>query len=327
MRSALIDEIGAAPRLADIDRPKRQAGMTLVRTLAAPLNPIDFAVAAGIFYGGHPPLPYVPGNEVVGEVVESDGWPSGKRVWAGGGGLGTAGAGCLAEFAVVPDDRVEPVPDGLNPSLAGALGQAGLTGWLAATWRGRVGATDSVLVLGATGAVGLVAIQAARLAGATRIVAVGRDASALQRAQDLGASAVVVLDADHASDHAASRLAERLVDAGGPPTLVIDPLWGVPGLAAIQAAASGARIVQLGQSAGASAPVTSAAIRGKQLDILGFSILAVPPDVRGPGYAALTHAALAEQLTLPIASYPLAEIADAWEAAQRPQRDKVVVTL
>jgi NADPH:quinone reductase-like Zn-dependent oxidoreductase len=325
VKAALIGTTGATPRLDEVAAPQRSAGTTLLRVLAAPLNPIDQAVAAGVFYGGHPPHPYVPGNEVVGEVVESDRWPVGMTAWAGGGGLGTAHDGGLAEYALVADDQVEPVPDGLDPVTAGALGQAGLTGWLAARWRGQVSADDHVLVLGATGAVGLVALQAARIAGAETIVAVGRDPARLAATGDLGATAIVALGAVGDDEAAITALADRLRQAGDGPDLVIDPLWGVPGLAAIRAARPGARVVQLGQSAGASAPLTSATIRGKQLNLLGFSILAVPAEVRSAGYASLTRAALAGDVVIPTETFPLAETDQAWAAAHTA-RSKVVVT-
>jgi NADPH:quinone reductase len=322
VKAFVVDAVGAAPRPAELDLPARTGGTTLLRIRAVPLNPIDLAVASGSFYGGHPPHPYVPGNEVVGEVVESDRWPTGMTVWAGGGGLGTAMNGGLAEYTVVPDEQVEPVPGGLDPVTAGALGQAGLTGWLAARWRGEAGPGDGVLVLGATGAVGMVAVQAARLAGATRIVAVGRDTQRLDTVSGLGATAVVSLDGD--VDPVA--LAERFLAGGDGPDLVIDPLWGTPGLAALQAARPGARIVQLGQSAGASAEVTSAAVRGKQLNVLGFSVLAVPAAVRSAAYASLTRAALAGDVELPTSTFVLAEAERAWEAA-RSGAGKIVVTV
>ena len=323
MKAVLIDAVGAAPRVGTIDPPERGPGQTLLKTLAVALNPIDRAVASGVFYGGHPPHPYVLGSEVVGEVISSDTWPIGAVVWACGGGLGTTRSGCLGDNVVIQDEQAEPVPSGLRPEVAVAMGQAGLTGWLATTWCGGVTANDTVLVLGATGSVGLAAVQAARIAGAGTIVGVGRQIEALQRAGDAGATAVVELSADATAEE----IAQQFLDAGGPPTLVIDPLWGVPGVAAIMAADRQARIVQLGQSAGASASLTSASIRGKQLSVLGFSILAVPPEVRGAGYAAIARAALAGQIQLDVRQFPIDDIGAAWQAASVEGTGKVVVTI
>ena len=219
--------------------------------LAAPLNPLDRAVAAGQFYGGHPPLPYVPGCE------SSDARRAAAVVWTFGGGLGLARNGGMAERAV-PGAVLAELPERADPALAGALGIAGLAGWMPFAWRAPVREGDRVLVLGATGTVGQVAVQAARLLGAGHIVAAGRDPAGLERALELGADEAVGLDGDF-----------------GEPTYVFDPLCGEPLERAVAAAAPGARIVQLGQAAGPTATLPSAAIRGKQLELYGYTDFAV----------------------------------------------------
>lgn len=256
--------------------------------LAAPLNPIDRAVAAGQFYGGHPPLPFVPGCECVGREA------GGRIVWTFGGGLGLARNGTMAERAE-PGAVAAEVPDGLDPALAAALGIAGLAGWLPVAWRAPVREDDRVLVLGATGTAGQVALQAARLLGAAHIVAAGRDPKRLERALELGADEVVAPDGDF-----------------GEPTYVFDPLCGEPLERAVAAAAPGARIVQLGQAAGPAATLSSAAIRGKQLELYGFSDFAVPADVLSEHYGRLAGHALAGEIALDVERIGLEELGDAW---------------
>jgi NADPH2:quinone reductase len=215
-------------------------------------------------------------------------------VWTFGGGLGLARNGAMAERAE-PGAVLAEVPDGADPALAAALGIAGLAGWMPFAWRAPVRDDDRVLVLGATGTVGEVAVQAARLLGAARVVAAGRDPKRLERALELGADEAVALDGDF-----------------GEPTYVFDPLCGEPLERAVAAAAPGARIVQLGQSAGPAATLPSAAIRGKQLELYGFSDFAVAPDVLAEHHRRLVEHAVAGEIQVDLERVGLDEIGDAW---------------
>ena len=256
--------------------------------LAAPLNPLDRAVAAGQFYGGHPALPYVPGCECVGRE------PGGRIVWTFGGGLGLARNGAMAERAE-PGAVVAEVPEGADLAVAAALGIAGLAGWMPFAWRAPLREGDDVLVLGATGTVGEVAVQVAKLLGAGRVVAAGRDQKRLERALELGADEAVPLDGDF-----------------GEPTYIFDPLCGEPLERAVAAAAPGARIVQLGQAAGPTATLPSAAIRGKQLEVYGFSDFAVAPDVLAEHYRRLVGHTLTGEIEVDVARIGLDELGEAW---------------
>jgi len=314
MRAALVTELGQPPQLEDAPEPAADEDRVVLDVLAAPLNPIDIAVGSGRYYGGHPELPYIPGCEAVGRVAGRDG-----LVYAFSDGLGLQRDGALAEKAVVGRDRLVPVPDGADPALAAALGIAGLAGWLPLAWRAPVREGDRVLVLGATGTAGLIAVQVARLLGAERVVAAGRDENRLQRAVEAGADATVRLDGDD--------LAERFREAcgGDGPTLVFDPLWGPPLVAALAAAARGARFVQLGQSAGAEVSVPSGLIRGKQIDIRGHTNFAVPPDELAKEYRTLVGHAIAGEIVLEIERLPLNRVTEAWQRQAEGPGAKLVV--
>jgi NADPH:quinone reductase len=315
MHAAVVRELGVPPQAGEAPDPSPGDGETLVRVLAAPLNPIDIAVGAGRFYGGHPELPYIPGCECVGRLE------SGELVWAHGAGLGVKRDGGLAEKLAAPREALVSVPDGVEPALAGAVGIAGLAGWLPVAWRAPVREGETVLVLGATGTVGLVAVQGARLLGAGRVVAAGRNEEALARAAESGADATVRLGGD---DDAA---ALREACGGEGPSLVIDPLWGPPLVAALEAAAPGARVVNIGQSAGPEASITSAAVRGKQLEILGYSNFAVPEDVLQREYRALAERAAAGEVRLELDEVPLEDVAEAWRRQSEGAGRKVVVRI
>ncbi|HEY7380118.1 MAG TPA: zinc-binding alcohol dehydrogenase family protein [Gaiella sp.] len=312
MKAAVIRELGAPPEVAEVDEPQDD---DVVEVLAAPLNPIDVSVANGRFFGGHPPLPYVAGCEAVGRT------PDGRLVWLFSGGLGVARDGAMAQRVSLGAATAIDVPDDADPALAGALGIAGLAGWLPLAWRAPLEGGETVLVLGATGTVGIVAVQAAKLLGAARVVAAGRSAAGLERASELGADATVRLD--EADDLAA---AFREACGGNGPTYVFDPLWGEPAAAAVVAAAPGARIVNLGQSAGPNATLASGAVRGKQLSLYGHTNFAVPPAELADHFRRLVAHAVAGEIRLDVERVALDDVASAFEQqAAGPGRKLVVV--
>ena len=297
MRAAVIRKVGALPEADDVGEPTGDA----IDVLAAPLNPIDLAVSRGVLATGHPDLPYVPGCEAVGRNAD------GRTIWIFGGSLGRTTNGAMAERAPIGDAHVVDVPDGADPAVAAALGIAGLAGWLPFAWRAPLRGGEHVLVLGATGTVGLVAVQVAKLLGAARVVAAGRSVEGLERAAALGADATIRLD--ESADLVAS-----IKDAfgGEGPSYVFDPLWGAPVAAAVQAAAPHATIVNLGQSAGATTELTSAAVRFKNLSILGHTHFAVPADDLGEHYRRLVGHVIAGDIQFEVERVPLEAVADAW---------------
>src|SRR5436190_13352885 len=154
MRAAVVSELGRPPRPGEVADPTEGDADVLVEIEAAPLNPIDLAVAAGRNPAGHPPLPFVPGCEGIGTA-------DGRRVWVYREGIGIARNGCMAERVAAPNKAITPVPDNADPAVAAAMGIAGMAGWASLSWRVPVREDDVVLVLGATGTVGNVAVQAA----------------------------------------------------------------------------------------------------------------------------------------------------------------------
>ncbi len=293
MRAAQISELGAAPAPADVPEPDA-GGREVVDVLATALNPLDLAVAAGRFYGGHPPLPYVPGCEAIVRTAD------GGRAWVFGDGLGVARDGTLAERATVARERFVPVEEDVDDATAVVLGIAGIIGWDAVE-RGRVGPGDRVLVLGASGTSGRIAVQRAKLSGAERVVAAGRDTQKLERVRDLGADEVVTLDGDLAA-----------ACGGNGPTVVIDALWDGPAAAAVEAAAPRARIVHYGQSAGPEATFKSATVRGKELELLGLSNFArTNEELRASHDELLRHAA-SGALQVDFETFSLDDVDEAW---------------
>src|SRR5271163_645609 len=182
MKAAVLHEYGV-PRAEDFEDPSAGPGQALVEVLAAGLNPVDVAICAGRFYAGRPPLPSVAGREGVGML-------DGARVYFD---APIVPFGSMAERALVDPDSTYPVPDGLDDGVAVALGISGLAAWLALTWRAKLQPGEHVLVLGASGVLGQIAVQAAKLLGAARVVAAARSAEGLERCLALGADAAIRL--------------------------------------------------------------------------------------------------------------------------------------
>jgi NADPH2:quinone reductase len=314
MRGALVEQLGTLPVCRDVDEPTRGQGQTLIEVSAAPVNPIDLSTAAGTYPGGSPDTPYVTGREGVGRVLESDTLAAGTRVYG-------AGLGFMAERVAVKDDQLVELPDGVEDALAASFGVAGLAAWLSVEWRGDLREGETVLVLGASGAVGLIAVQAAKLLGAGRVVAAARSDKGLERAQELGADATVKLGGEQED------LAEAMADAcHGQLDLVIDPLWGEPAAAALKASSFGGRLVQLGQSAGVEATIASGWIRTKLVSILGHTNFAAPVEIRNDAYLRMVRHAAAGELTVDYELLPLERVSEAWERQKASPHLKLVLS-
>jgi NADPH2:quinone reductase len=287
MRAAQIVELSSPPQAVELP----DGGF--VRIEAVALNPLDIAVGSGVFYAGHPELPYIPGCEAVGRHED------GTLVYLFGEGRGTSKPGFLAERVAVPEDLPLPLPEGTDPVVAAAIGIAGVAAWVPVAWKAKVGPGDRVLVLGGTGAVGRMAAQAAELLGADTVLAVGR--------KELG------------------RIPEEFGDDGF--TVCIDPVWGEPLAGALPYAQRHARVVHVGQAAGPESPLRSADVRGKEMTIMGHSNFALTTEDRNRAYLEILNHVSAGHIAIPIERFPLDRAAEAWERQRSGPSGKVVIWL
>lgn len=318
MRAAVIDRLGRVPAYREIPRPTASPTQALVQVSAAALNPVDLKIASGSFYRGPPPVPYVPGSEGVGTVMGGPGQLMGKRVRfqvLGGSG------GALAEWAVVDPATCLILPHQLSSSTGAALGVAGMAAWISLVDKVRLQQGEKVLILGATGPVGQVGVQIAKLLGAGRIVAAGRDPQLLAKTLDLGADAVVAI----AGQSLAELRDEFMAAARGPLEVIFDPLWGNPLQAAVGATGPSARIVHLGDSAGSEATLNSGIVRGRQLTIMGHSNPSTSWEIRARAFHELAAHAADGRIRIEVEELPLAEIATAWQRQASSPHVKLVL--
>jgi NADPH:quinone reductase-like Zn-dependent oxidoreductase len=304
MRAAVLHTPGSPPSYGEHPAPAPASGSTLVRVTAAPVVPLDLLCASGTSYFGVPATPYVPGGQGVGIVEESERHAAGSRVWFFATAGMKPGDGGMAELCLVPDHDVVPIADEVPDAMAAALGLSGVAAWMALSWRARLQQGEKVLVLGGGGAVGQTGIGAARVLGASAVVAVARPAS-IDRASAAGADVVVPLDGD--ADTITAALAEH-----GPFDVVLDPVFGIAATAATRVLALGGRLVNLGGAAGDEATFSSAALRSRAASVLGYTNNSLSAEQRAQAIGAvLTHAA-AGHIRIQYAEHPLADVEDVW---------------
>ena len=318
MRAAVLHTPGEAPRYAEHPDPADAAGTTVVAMAAAPIVPLDQLCASGTSYFGRPATPYVPGTQGVGVVERSGRHARGTRVFVATTAGILPGDGSLAERCAVPDDAVVPVPDGVGDVDAAALGLSAVAAWMCLTDRGRLQPGERVLVLGAGGAVGQVAVAAAKLLGASRVVAVCRSAEAQERARARGADEVVPLTGD--VDALTAAFAEA---CDGAVDVVVDPVFGTAATAASRVLAPRGRLVNLGGASGDVAEFSSAVLRSRTAEVLGYTNATLTPDERRTALEAVFRHAAAGRLSVAAERIPLTDVTAAWQrqaAGRAPAR-------
>ncbi|MDJ0358519.1 zinc-binding dehydrogenase [Paenarthrobacter sp. PH39-S1] len=219
------------------------------------------------------------------------------------------------------DADILSLPDGLDPVQAAAIGNSGVAAFMPLVEAAGMKSGETVLILGATGAVGQLAVQIASVRGAGRVIGVGRDRAALERLKSLGADAVVELRADDGG----AELAGRLRAASGAVDVVLDGLYGMPLEAALQVCAPRARVVNIGHSASPTATLPAGLLRGKQLTVIGFAGLHTPLTEKQPALTWLWAAIGAGTLHVNVRTVTLEGLPAAWRGQAGSPHAKYVV--
>lgn len=292
MRAITVATYGSPLVLSEVEDPTAGPGQELVDIVYAAVNPLDIWVSQGNF-AGITPQPHIPGAEGLGRRADGS-----LAVVAG---VGVAGPGTYAQKVAAPSAALVPVPAGIDPQQAASLGVAGVTAWMCTVSLGAVTAADTVLVLGASGGVGSVAVQIARNAGATVLGQTSSPAKA-DEIEALGATVVVAGDGPS--------LQEAL--SGRAPTLVVEGLGGEFTGACVNAAAAGGRIVNFGTSAGTAVAFDMRTFYRKGTRLLGYGGLLLTPAARDQAFAALFADVAAGRLRVRIDEVlPLGQAAEA----------------
>ena len=215
MHAAVLHTIGAVPRYEEFPEPVigDKDGEVIVHVHAASLKPVDKQLASGSHYASRGELPRVCGSDGVGHLDD------GQRVFFGGP---RPPHGAMAQRTVVPRAFTFPIPENVNDETAAALPNPGISAWLSLAYRAKLVRGENVLILGATGVTGKLAVKIAKLLGAARVVAAGRNQQALNTLHDLGADATISLALPE------TELSEAFVREAGQSgfQVVIDYVWG-----------------------------------------------------------------------------------------------------
>lgn len=307
MRAAILNDT-ATPTFGDFRLPELKNGEDIVTVSAAGINPIDLTLARARLADPQR-QPVVPGREGVGLFRQ-------RRVY-----FSSAGSvfGSMAELSTTTADRTIPVPENVKDADAVAMGIAGLTAWLSLSKAASLRKGEHVLVLGASGAVGMLAIQAARLMGAGRVIAAARSQSGLHKAREVGADEGVLLADGVDIISQLKEAAQNRID------VIVDPIWGGFAISALQAGSPGVRMVQIGNSAGAEASLNPAFMRMGEKKIIGFSSSTVPAQERADAYHRLCSYKSAGEIQLDVETIPLTSVEAAWQKqADFPYRKLVL---
>jgi NADPH:quinone reductase-like Zn-dependent oxidoreductase len=334
VRAAVVEAPGRPPAPAEVPEPRRGPGEALVRISAAALNPVELHIWNGHFFDGPPRAPYVIGLEGIGVVEEGDRLAPGTRVRVEYVHPGYGRNGAVAEYALAPEEpdssdrasqaSVAPIGDELGDTEAAALGVPVFTALMCLERAQEAGARIEgahVLVTAATGAVGTIAVQLAKLMGAARVLAAGRNRERLDRAVELGADSAIPLEGE-------GDLRDRFADASaGRLDVVLDPLWGAPARAAIDALTRDGVYVSFGQAASPVAELSGIPLRNRRVTLVGHSGAWASPEERQAALARAHElaASASTQLVLDTEEVALGQIGAAWERLSRSAGRRLVV--
>ncbi|MGB3815079.1 MAG: zinc-binding alcohol dehydrogenase family protein [Shinella sp.] len=261
MRAAIVSAMGVAPTLGEMGLPVPLGGEQRIKVATAAISHVTKARASGVHYSANDEFPFVVGVDGVGRLDD------GSRVYFA---LPRSPFGSMAEFAVADARLCIPLPDDLDDFTAAAIANPGMSSWAALTERARLQRGETVLINGATGTSGRLAVQIAKWLGAGKVLATGRNPIALEEIRQSGADEIISLGAE--PEILDKRLMKEFAEGVD---IVIDYLWGRSAerlLIAAAKAGSGVspmRFVQVGSISGSEISLPSAVLRASTIELMG----------------------------------------------------------
>jgi NADPH:quinone reductase-like Zn-dependent oxidoreductase len=322
MKAAVLYQLGQPPRCADFDEPVPVNGeQLLVNIKAAAIKNLDKGRASGVHYASYKQLPVVVGVDGVGTLQ------NGTRVYAFGL------TGMIAEKALISSKSYVKLPDGIDDVTAAALPNAVFGAGAALRFRARLAKGETVLINGATGVTGMLAIQIAKHFGAKKVIAMGRNADVLQTLPALGADEVISLKQED------EQIVNRLVaiHSSTPIDVVVDYTWGHPAELILQALKGNSvsafthrvRYLTVGSLAGDKISLSSNILRSSAIEILGSGLGSINQEEMAKVYSELLpemlQLAADGKLKIETVTAPLKDVEGAWNMDAGNKRVVIVV--
>ena len=307
MNAAVVTNPAHPPQWSAFDDPVVAPGETLVTISAAALSPLARATAAGTHYSAAGAIRSVAGVDGVGRLAD------GRRVYCA---FPRSPWGTMAQCVPIRSELWTPVPDFLDDVLAAALGNPGMASWVALLDRARLAPGETVLINGAAGSAGRLAIQIAKHLGASRVVATGRDAAQFPALQSLGADRTI--DLTLPDDELVDAFYHAVYNDGV--TVVLDFLWGASAerlLKAIARPGSGPvaphiRFVQIGAVSGPTIALDGSTLRSSGVELLGSGLRSVALSQLVGRIGEMLRAAKAGNFTVETVTRPIDNVESAW---------------
>jgi NADPH:quinone reductase-like Zn-dependent oxidoreductase len=317
VKAAIVRGAGQTPVYGDFAEPMPSSGENRIRVTAAALSHVVKSRASGTHYSSSGQFPFVVGIDGVGRLDD------GRRVYFV---LPKAPHGSMAEQTVVPSAQCLPLPDGLDDVTAAAIANPGMSSWAAYMERAKLKAGETVLVNGATGTAGRLAVQIAKHLGAKKVIATGRNADALRSVAALGADVTIPLvESESALEDSFKQQFAEGVD------VVVDYLWGKSAERVLVAAAkAGAeavpiRFVQIGAVSAPNITLPSAVLRSSAIELMGSGINSISRERFVNAIGGVLQAAVSGSFQIAAQSVPLSEVELAWSKDDSTRRTVFIV--
>jgi len=313
MKAAIVVEAGRPPIYGDFKEPVPADGEVRVTVSAAALSNVVKSRASGTHYSSTGQLPFVVGIDGVGRLDD------GRRVYFV---LPTAPFGSMSEKTAVRHSQCVSLPDDLDDVTAAAIANPGMSAWAACKERARLTAGEIVLVNGATGTAGRLAVQIAKYMGARKVVATGRNTEALNALSVLGADVTIPLG--DGGDGFEDALKEQF--GGDGIDVVLDYLWGQSAERIIVAGAKAGkdaapiRFVHIGSVSAPNITLPSAALRSSAIMLMGSGIGSIPMESIVKSIGELMQATVSGGFEIATKTFPLSEVERVWAATNSMPR-------